>query len=127
MGPSSHFTLSINKKESNVYNTELYFFWSQIVVGLQIDKPYNVIPKIYYKTNLEQAANLFVRIINIIVEFQEEFASQVHYCVILTLAGLQYTFNPDNKEASAIKQTQGCICFYTVGCTLLELLRMNSR
>lgn len=85
MGPSSHFTLSINKKESNVYNTELYFFWSQIVVGLQIDKPYNVIPKIYYKTNLEQAANLFVRIINIIVEFQEEFASQVHYCVILTL------------------------------------------
>ena len=44
-----------------------------------------MIPKIYYKTNLEQAVNLFVRIINIIVEFQEEFAFQVHYCVILTL------------------------------------------
>lgn len=62
----------------------MYFFWSQIV-GLQINKPYNVIPKIYYKTNLEQAANLVVKIINIIVEFQEEFAFQVHYCVILTL------------------------------------------
>lgn len=35
LGPSSPFTLSINKKESNVYNTELYLFWSQIVVGLQ--------------------------------------------------------------------------------------------
>ena len=126
MGPSSHFTLSINKKESNVYNTELYFFWSQIVVGLQIDKPYNVIPKIYYKTNLEQAANLFVRIINIIVEFQEEFASQVHYCVILTLV-FSKPLTLINKEASADKQTQGCICFYMVGCTLLELLRMNSR
>ena len=33
--------------------------------------------KIYYNINLEQAANLFVRIINIIVEFAEEFAFQL--------------------------------------------------
>ena len=85
-----------------------------------------MVPKIYYKTNLEQAVNLFARIIIIIVEFQEEFAFQVHYCVILTLL-FSVPLTLITKKPVQSSRLMVVFVFYRAGSTLLELLRMNSR